>query len=547
MSSIGDQAEMERRIREEDEWMRFVLICKPEQSGKTFIMIQEIIKDLEEPVDNRIVVNIILCDNNLLLTKQTTERIGDSLKEFEVNGETYLEFSSHKRTDYHDAVSVEGAIAAKGIKNVLCCTNGTRIEDIYTIVSELNESTLTKGKLFFKIWLDEADKFTGFIDTTFRPLVDDYDNIQVFCITATPKKLFDKYNYMNVLPLENTTQPNYHGWDDNDICLIDFNTSCEGFIQFVLDREVRENGRIKPGTKWYIPAEYKKSSHEAVKEICVKMGFAVFVVNGEGICLTLPDRTMYTFKKDDELNPKILDIYQKHSLDKYPLAITGNICIGRGISIMSKDFMMDYGILSSCHNQQEASQSSGRMKGNIKDWPGYKPPKVFTTVRFDNIAREWEKKSRNLAELAFKKEAEGKSTMISKAEFKTLSEEYNYIVHPTLFPTYTAAQRFLATKSREMGTKKKEQKKSAIHRPDGYAVSSKLLKGGKKVEDLKAIDRVTIEQATNPRAEGYIADGQCISSTDKGSRFLIIPVYEDMDTPSNKEKYNVRYISFKRR
>ena len=149
MSSIGDQAEMERRIREEDEWMRFVLICKPEQSGKTFIMIQEIIKDLEEPVDNRSVVNIILCDNNLLLTKQTTERIGDSLKEFEVNGETYLEFSSHKRTDYHDAVSVEGAIAAKGINNVLCCTNGTRIEDIYTIVSELNESTLTKGKLFF--------------------------------------------------------------------------------------------------------------------------------------------------------------------------------------------------------------------------------------------------------------------------------------------------------------------------------------------------------------------------------------------------------------
>jgi hypothetical protein len=537
MSQIGPR---------EDEWMKFILICKPEQSGKTFIMIQKIIKDLEEPVDDRVVVNIILCDNNLLLTKQTTVRISDSLEEYEVNGETYLEFSSHKRTDYHDAVSVEGAIAAKGIKNILCCTNGTRIDDIYTIVSELNESHLTKGKIFFKVWLDEADKFTGFIDTTFRPLVDEYENIQVYCITATPKKLFDKYNYMNVLPLENTTEPNYHGWSDNDINLVDFDASCEDFIRFVLEKEIREHGPITPGTKWYVPAEHKKSSHEAVKEICVRMGFAVIVINGEGIRLTLPNRDMHTFKKDDELNPKVKDIYSRYSLDRFPLAITGNICIGRGISIMSEDFMMDYGILSSCHNQQEASQNSGRLKGNIKNWSTYKPPKVFTTERFDNVAKVWESKSRKLAELAFKKEAEGKSTMVSKAEFKTLDEDYECIVHPDLFSSFAQAQKFLTTKSRAMKTKKKETKKGAIHLRDGYAVSSKLLKPGQKVEDLTAEDRIIHEQATNPQAVGYISDGRCISSTDKGSRYLILPVYESMDTAPNKEKYQVRYISFKR-
>ena len=32
----------------EENQSRFTLICKPEQSGKTFIMIQQIIKDLEE-------------------------------------------------------------------------------------------------------------------------------------------------------------------------------------------------------------------------------------------------------------------------------------------------------------------------------------------------------------------------------------------------------------------------------------------------------------------------------------------------------------------
>ena len=41
----------------DDKWLDFVLICKPEQSGKTFIMIQEIIKDFSEVHDDKIVIN----------------------------------------------------------------------------------------------------------------------------------------------------------------------------------------------------------------------------------------------------------------------------------------------------------------------------------------------------------------------------------------------------------------------------------------------------------------------------------------------------------
>ena len=59
-------------------------------------------------------------------------------------------------------------------------------------------------------------------------------------------------------------------------------------------------------------------------------------------------------------------VYKKHNLKEFPIVITGNICIGRGISIVSENFMTDYGILSLCHNQQEASQNAGRLKGNIK-------------------------------------------------------------------------------------------------------------------------------------------------------------------------------------
>jgi hypothetical protein len=526
-------------IQCDDKLPRFTALVKPEQSGKTFIMIQNIIAGFTEPMEGKRVVNIILCDNNLLLTKQTGERVKTDLEPYEVNGELYLELSSHKRTIYHEASKVGYALITNPmLSNILCCTNSVRTDDIYTIICDLNKSEYTKDKFFFKIWLDEADKFTGYIDNTFKPLVDEFDNIELNCITATPKKLFDKYKSINVIPIETTTCPAYHGWDDNVIRLVDHNASTTDFVAHILTNVASD--LVRPGTKWFIPADHKKTSHEMVKDICVEKGFAVIIVNGDGIQLTLPDKQFFLENKDDELNKKVMELYSKHSLERFPLAITGNICIGRGLTILSKDFMIDYGILSSCHNQQEASQISGRLKGNIKNWSTYKKPIVFTTPRFDRVAREWEKKSRNLAELAYRKEAAGESTVITKNEFKTLGENYEYKVEPTLFKSFTEAHRFLNTKSREMGYKPKiVSKKSVIHKVDGYAITSKLLKAGQTVEDLTADCRITLEKSKT------ITPGSCISSTGKGSKYLILPIYETMETAANKEKYQVRYISYK--
>ena len=528
MSSINDESYQQR----------ITLICKPEQSGKTFVMIQQIIRDLKDPSLEKIVINIILCDNNLLLTKQTSERVKNDLSPLvEVNGESYLEFSSHARTEYRCAVAVEGAISVQDIRNILCCTNGTRVDDIYTIIRDLNKSEINKDKFYFKIWLDEADKYTGFIDNTFLPLVEEYDNVAVYCITATPKKLFTHYHSLNVFPLENTISPEYHGWTDNFIRKVDINLPCVGFAEYVLDNMGKEY--IQAGTKWYIPADHKKKSHIAMKGICVKRKFAVIIVNGDGIKLYLPDLEIIEFKKDDELNTIIKKIYDTYELHKYPLAITGNVCIGRGISIMSKDFMIDFAILSSCYNQQEASQNAGRVKGNIKAWSTYKKPMVFTTEKFNKIAEEWEEKSRGLARLAFDKKLLGKSTIITKTEFKTIGDNYRYIVHDELFPSYSSAVKFLKTKKREMKTCVSGSKKGAIHTVDGYSITSKLLKPGLKVDSLEASDRLTMGKASQ------IGEGTNISSTDKGSRYLILPVYETMDSPPESVKFQVRYISFK--
>ena len=366
---------------------------------------------------------------------------------------------------------------------------------------------------------------------------------------------------MNVLPLENTTHKDYHGWKDNNIRIFEDLGNVTRFTDHIL---TNQSNLLKPGSKWFIPAETKKKTHEAIKDLCVSKGFAVVIVNGNGIKLTKPNKEVFTYSKDDELNTKLLNICREHELDKYPLAITGNICIGRGISIMSNDFMIDYAVFSSSRNQQEVSQIAGRVKGNIKAWDNYKVPTIFCTERFDQVATEWEGKSRSLARIAFEKEQNGETTIITKQEFKNIGGDYDCIVHPHIFNTFKQAQAFLKTMPIRKCMTPKHLKRTinftgsidgAIHRrldkpldkkvgrgpKNGYALSSKL----NKISSMTQDDRLTMEMVCNPQAQGYIGEGTCISSTDKGSGFLILPVYDTLDSPANSEKYQVRYIKYK--
>jgi hypothetical protein len=410
-------------FNDEDAWERFILICKPEQSGKTFVMIHQIIKDLDEHTD-KTVINFIFCDNSLLLVKQTSERVHRDVEPFTINDESYVEFSSRddgKAQSNSDSIIVK--IMMDDIRNVVSCTNGKRVSDISSIINQFNSKPSTHGKFEFKIWLDEADKFTKFIDNTFKPLVDAHNNVRVYCLTATPDALFKKYEHMNVLPIENTTSPDYHGWEDNHRVILENTSNTVGFIHEVLTSHVDESKMCK-GSKWYIPGDTKKKSHQFIRDILVGKGFAVFVVNGDGIALTLPVEGRPHFREDktEELNQQMMRMHNENGADRFPVAITGNICVGRGISIMSPEFIFDYAILSNCTKKAEASQNAGRTKGNIKSWPNYKPPTVYTTAKFDAIATEWEGKSRRLAELAFEKDEVNPST-VTKAEFKGIGDD----------------------------------------------------------------------------------------------------------------------------
>jgi len=522
---------------------KFTLVCKPEQSGKTFIMIQEIIKYLtidEEELEGKIVVNIIFCDNNLLLTKQTSVRIDNDLRQYSHNGETYVEFSSRKGNETRNAAAAMNAIAVRGIRNLICCTNGKRMQDISKVVADLNSSPIVGEKFIFRVWLDEADKFIKHISNTFIPVANKHENVHISMLTATPETLFKKYKEMDVFPLHETVTPNYHGWKDNNIVKLENSTgSCEMFISEVL---TDNRHLIQPGTKWYIPAERKKTSHDAVKMLCVGAGMAVFIVNGDGLTLERPNMEPITEEKNEELNKLIMKMYVRYGLDKFAVVITGNICVGRGISIMSPEFIFDYGIISSCRKKAEASQSAGRLKGNIKAWSNYKSMTVFTTEKFDTVATEWEEKSRRLAILANDHHEAGGTTVITQSEFKNINNKCEYVVHPDLFDTFQEILDFLKrteimANMGDVSPSRPQKMKPAIRTQcGGYAVCTRLPRGNRKITDITSEDRLTITEADE------IIGSMCISGgSEKTCKVLVIPVYRTRETPADQEKYQLRY------
>lgn len=437
-------------VQNDDLSDRCILISKPEQSGKTFVMIQEIDKDIKSDFaqHGQSVLNLMLCDNNLLLNKQTSNRISiESIERAwnkDVEGyEPFAEWSSRKGKDSNGkniaCRNVNDVLwkITKGVRNIVCCTNKHRVSAIRELIHEINTTTSIPAlaNISIKIWLDEADKYIGFIDKYFTPLLQEHANVSCYYITATPEELFKKKSrQFSVMPLESTFSEDYHGWDDNIIELHDNDHGGGGTITFatqVVD-DVMKTGVELKGTKWYIPADRTKKTHAKMSDDLVLRGFAVFVVNGNGITLTIPNYpTPILWEKNDELHLSIRRLINKYSLDRFPIAVSGNVCVGRGISIMAKgiydnvtrknlnDFIFDYGILSNVTKKAEVSQIAGRIKGNIKGWDGYKKPIIHTSKKFDEIARVCETRSRKLAVLAFSRD-EDEATRITKSEFNRI-------------------------------------------------------------------------------------------------------------------------------
>jgi hypothetical protein len=87
-----------------------------------------------------------------------------------------------------------------------------------------------------------------------------------------------------------------------------------------------------------------------------------------------------------------------------------------------------------------------------------------------------------------------------------------------------------------MGKKVNISEDDPIHNCDGYLVTSKLLKRGKKVADLTKEDRFI-------DGKNDLGNGSYISKTGRGSSYLILPIYDKEDSPPESVRFQVRYYN----
>ena len=422
---------------------RILLITKPEQSGKTFMMINiinDFIKKDEHTEHNTI--NFIFCDNSLLLTQQTTKRVKKDVK-YNLPGtkENYIEFSSSKKAGASNADSVIVKVCWEDYRNITCCTNGTRLANLSYILDRIGNTPGKEQKYHFNIWLDEADKFVKHISKTFEPILKKHNNVTLYCLTATPQPLFAKYSELSVIPIENTTIPDYHGWNDNNI-IIRKCSGCTSTFAYEIADEIEGKTGFTPGRKGYVPGDTKKTSHRHIRDIFLAKNVAVYVVNGDGIEVSLPDETRILVPKTKTLDQHLRELYLEHDIKRWSCIITGNICVGRGLSIMQKDFFLDFAILSNTRKKTEVSQNAGRLKGNFKGWFSYKTPTIYTTTKFDKIAKEYEEASRNIAKLAWKQNPKSPSK-VTKTDIKNKINDKDWSLYAEEFDTLEEANNFL--------------------------------------------------------------------------------------------------------
>jgi hypothetical protein len=375
------------------------LIVKPTQSGKTFIMLQEISKMLENNDDN---IHIIFCDNQLLQTEQTSDRINkyDDLETYiSEEGDISLILSSKSKITKYSELTHH---ICGNLKTIITCSNKKRVEDIDKLIKYFSTSKkLNEYK--FSIWIDEIDKniklFKNYLFSWDKhPKVE-----RIGLITATPNDVLKIFNIIKIFELEQTYDRDlYHSFADCDFKLLNFNDmEIDIYIQKVMNEfsNIIANGQV-----WFIPGEVNITSHYSIKDILLQHGFTVIIINGNckkifynGISEDLENVS------NDNLADFLGNLYINKKLNLTKVAITGNLCISRGITINSNKMLITHAIFpTKINNPSNSYQLAGRTCGNIKKFSNYKIPTIFCSLKFKNIIIEMETRAKNLAEKAFK-------------------------------------------------------------------------------------------------------------------------------------------------
>jgi hypothetical protein len=402
----------------------------PAQSGKTRKS-EELIAEVKatEKVSGKESIDIWISANNKLLVYQTTSRLTKDLgtpdyekEDWESNavikGKIFSWTSGTKATNIpHSALALK--CMDDEVEAIIVCAHKVRLEYIAELIK-----TLSKPKYRFtkniNIWIDEADKscklwlkqeiVIGY------PLVD-----TVTLVSATFAEVFKKFETLKVIPYVNTHPTVYKRLKDCIKVEEDLGTAdAATYVDLILHKYKK---LATPGLRAFVPGNVAKVSHEAVAEILLSHGFAVIILNGDKKELRIPTedpevptiielRPYLTIKDPeaipDEFNVTLAKLYIEHKLDRFPLGITGFICVERGITFQlgpaddgsHKGFLFDYAIVSPIKDKAEAYQSMARVFGNVGGIEGYKKATIYSDTKTFERVRDQEEAAVYVARIA---------------------------------------------------------------------------------------------------------------------------------------------------
>ena len=380
-------------------------ICLPAQSGKTKTY-QDIIKEHDKFIKKHTMlaelfyecegfINIVLCSNNKSLVQQTTARHAADLYETasveseggaaddRIEGKVFSWFSGTKENNL-SVDSLANKIKEDQVSMVVCCAHAKRIGFLVDLLKDLNRSKVFKKKV--NIWIDEADESINKwskIDIASLPVVH-----SVTLISATFDAIIKKYGKVRIRCYEVAHPVHYISFNDCDVMTRDIAVaSAPAYLAEVYDEFSAQ--LCLPGIRLFAPGDNTQESHDQIAEFLCVRGWAVLILNGarkeiikpDGQILPIADYVEWDNGTPEEIGKTITSIYHDSGLAQFPFAITGQMCLGRGLTFQNNRFLFDWGILPNMVSRSAAYQCAARLFGNLKHLLNYKQCKIITTSR----------------------------------------------------------------------------------------------------------------------------------------------------------------------
>ena len=391
------------------------LSCLPTQSGKTFVAIQELLKNRSNEPES---IHLFFTMNDLINNGQTVYRAGENIEPDKIAILSCRKMSkSYKHI--HNVKQFNTLCMKKGRPHVIfTCCNSKRISHINSIIDSLKSSNTT---IF--IYMDEMHKYINSTRKFVETAIQNPNVKKILGLTATPQSLWKTDELWNSVSLLKMNDPTF---DSNYICLKDLNYVHTEWVE--IDGEELTHRMMKPpkdvisyfkfvvekypqifdpGTRVFIPANVKQIVHSVVRtHIFDRFQHAIIVVlNSKEKSISFYDKSSRTIisKKLSlrmEINQSIYEACVENDLDlsKHSLCIVGFNCLGMGQTLMNEKLGCFTSAIIGRPNitNDEMYQLYGRLTGRMRNWGSqYCQTVVYCNKESKNIVCEMEKCSLN--------------------------------------------------------------------------------------------------------------------------------------------------------